>query len=167
MPSEEHLPIDLDQLPLAARTRIRDVRLVSIEAQAPDVPTEGTAIHFAMGEVAYRVEADTLFGRIETTTRYFEGETDAGDPESDAAESVGREVGRLTLVVLAELAFEGGAVSQVQADEFMERNLIVMLFPYIRNSVQRLSAELRLPQTVLPNLPGETWGVTEDVGAPG
>ena len=36
MPSDVPLPIKLDQLPLVARTDIRDVRLVSIEAQAPD-----------------------------------------------------------------------------------------------------------------------------------
>ena len=65
MPSDVPLPIELDQLPLVARTDIRDVRLVSIEAQAPDVPAEDAAVHFAMDEMAYRVEAGTLFVRVD------------------------------------------------------------------------------------------------------
>ena len=166
MPSDVPLPIELDQLPLVARTNIRDVRLVSIEAQAPDVPAEDVAVHFAMDEMAYRVEARTMFVRVAANVRYFAEGADAGRPTASESEPTRLEVGRITLVLLAELAFEGGAISQTQADEFTAGNLLFMMFPYIRTTVQQVSADLRLPLTVLPYLRRETGIASEDSDPP-
>lgn len=162
MPSEAPLPIELGQLPLIARTDIRDVRLVSIEAQAPDVPAEDTSVHFAMDEMAYRVEGDTLFARVTANVRYSAAVVGAGQPGASESEPTLREVGRITFTLLAELSFKGGAISQTQADEFMAGNLLFMMFPYIRTTVQQLSADLRLPLTVLPYLRRETGILSED-----
>ena len=63
-------------------------------------------------------------------------------------------------------AFEGGAISQTQADEFMAGNLLFMMFPYIRTTVQQVSADLRLPLTVLPYLRRETGIASEDADPP-
>ena len=166
MPSEVFLPIELDQLPLVARTDIRDVRLVSIEAQAPDVPADDAAVHFAMDEMAYRVEAGTLFVRVTANVRYFAEDPGAGQPAAPESDPTRLEVGRITLILLAELAFEGGAISQTQADEFMAGNLLFMMFPYIRTTVQQVSADLRLPLTVLPYLRRETGIASEEADPP-
>jgi len=152
VPSEVPLPIEFDQLPLVARTEIRDVRLVSIEAQAPDMLAENAAAQFTMDEMAYRVEANTMFVRVTANVRYFAEGAVAGEPTDTESDPTGREVGRISLSLLAELAFEGGAISKTQADEFMAGNLLFMMFPYIRTSVQQVSADLRLPLIVLPYL---------------
>ena len=166
MPSDVPLPIELDLLPLVARTDIRDVRLVSIEAQAPDVQAEDAAVHFTMDEMAHRVEAGTLFVRVAANVRYLAEGPGAGQPSAPESEPPRLEIGRITLVLLAELAFEGGEISQTQADEFMARNLLFMLFPYIRTTVQQVSADLRLPLTVLPYLRRETGITSEDADPP-
>jgi hypothetical protein len=46
----------------------------------------------------------------------------------------------------------GWTFSEAQADEFINGNLLFMMFPYIRTSIQQVSADLRLPLTVLPYL---------------
>ena len=135
-------------------------------AAAPDVPADDAAVHFAMDEMAYRVEAGTLFVRVTANVRYFAEGPVAGQPAAPESDPTRLEVGRITLVLLAELAFEGGAISQTQADEFMAGNLLFMMFPYIRTTVQQVSADLRLPLTVLPYLRRETGIASEDADPP-
>jgi hypothetical protein len=160
VPSEPPLPIELDELPLVGRTELRDVRLVAIDAQAPEEPEEGVAVHFAMDEMAYRVADQHMFVRVGVHVRYI---VDVAE-ESPGGENVpeGRQIAQISLVLLAELAFSGGAISQPQADEFIERNLLFMIYPYIRTSVQQVSADLRLPLTVLPYLRRDGASLTQN-----
>lgn len=150
MSAEEQLPFDLDELPLVARTDLRDVRVVSIIAHAPDVLVVDANVHASVGAPQYRIEDERLFVRLEATARYTE--IDDVSEQDEAAPVDPNEVGSVTIGLVAELEFRGGVVSQQQVDELVTSNLFFMLFPYVRSTLQQVASDLRLPQTVLPYL---------------
>jgi len=159
--SSDALPIDLDSLPLVARTDMRDVRVVSVVARTDDVVPTDTEIAVRMTRSQYRVEEGSLFVRTSAEAQYLahppeeaEGATaeEGAAHSTDAAPAEQREVGSIEVEVLAELDFQGGEVTPAQIDEFLDHNFLFMIFPYVRTVLQQTAADLRLPPTVLPFL---------------
>jgi hypothetical protein len=167
VPSDNFLPIGEDQFPLVARTNLRDVRLVSIDAHAPDIPVADAEVRVTMEDIAYRAEPGALLVRLSAKVSYYDRKTDqvldGTNPEDPAA--LQGEVGRITVTQLAELSFEGdsASITAEQADEFLRGNLLFMMFPYVRASIQQLASDLRLPPTVLPFLRRDVVSVLPDV----
>jgi hypothetical protein len=152
--AESPLPIELDQLPLVARTDMRDVRLISVDAEANELPIETTHVQVAMDDITYKVDDNTLFVKLVARARYLVDGPDGENSENaDEAAGVERiEAAHITVALRAELSFDGGAVSSEQADEFMAGTMLFMLFPYARAAIQQVASDLRLPPTVLPFL---------------
>jgi hypothetical protein len=151
---ESPLPLELDQLPLAARTDMRDVRLVSVEAETHELPIETTHVQVAMDDLSYKVQDDTMSVKLVARVRYLVDEPDGETSENlDGEAAVDRtEAARIIVALRAELSFEGGAITSEQADEFMAGTMLFMLFPYARAAIQQIASDLRLPPTVLPFL---------------
>lgn len=60
----------------------------------------------------------------------------------------------MTVTHLAELELKDdpSTVSRARMEEFLEKNLMFMMYPYVWASLQRSAAEVPLPPVVLPNL---------------
>lgn len=151
----------LEQTPLIARTQLRDVRLVAVEARNNEQASPNAVVEVAMEDWSYRAEAGKLFVRLVTTVRYNQPGPDAQTPsgEGEASPEAGPEAGPAELgrIVVAhtadfDLAGDPAAITSEQVDELIAANLLFIIFPYVRATVHRLSADLMLPPTVLPYL---------------
>ena len=147
----------LEQMPLIARTQLRDVHLVSVEGQNNEQLSPNAVVEVGMEDWSYRAEAGKLFLRLVTTVSYKspppDSEVSSGETPSDSQEG-SPELGRLVVAHTADfdLAGDPAAITPEQVDELIAANVLFIVFPYVRATVQRLAADLVLPPTVLPYL---------------
>lgn len=145
-----------DDVPLIARTEIRDVWVASISAEGPAFPIPEAEVGYSMTDVEFHAETGSLQVRLETKVDYLSPRTNedaAAGPEEPGAPD-GRRLAQIRVVHVADLSLEGdsGAVTREQVDELMTSGVLFMMFPYVRASIHQLSIEMRLPVTVLPYL---------------
>lgn len=139
---------------LIDRTELRDVRLISISGHSQDRPVPNASAAVSMEDITYRTEPGSLLVRLMTDVHYYEPPGEGTENGELDVEKPRTEVGRLQLVHVADLSLEGDldGTDQDQIGEFLAGNIIFMLFPYVRAAIQRYSADLMLPTTVLPYL---------------
>ena len=147
----------LEQIPLIARTQLRDVHLVSVEGLNNEHASPNAVVEVGMEDWSYRAEAGKLFLRLVTTVSYKspppDPEVSSGETPLDSQDAL-PELGRLVVAHTAEFDVAGdpAAITREQVDELIATNVLFIMFPYVRATVQRLAADLALPPTVLPYL---------------
>lgn len=147
----------LEQMPLIARTQLRDVHLVSVEGQNNEQPSTNAVVEVGMEDWSYRAETGKLFVRLVTTVTYRTPPPDppvAGVVTDGDQQGGSLDIGRLMVAHAADFDLAGDpvAITPEQVDELIAANVLFIMFPYVRATVQRLAADLALPSTVLPYL---------------
>lgn len=151
MPAEPVAPVSAqDDVPLVERTELRDVRLISIRAKNQERPGHDVQVHVNMDKWAYKIEPGTLLITLRTEAIYSEhsDQIEAGSKKDRAR------LGRVVVTHLAELGLQGDpeTVSRARIEEFLGNNLMFMMYPYVRASLQRYAVDLLLPPVLLPYL---------------
>lgn len=135
------------EVPLVERTELRDVRLISVRSKNQERPVQNLHVRVDMDKWAYKAEGDTLLVTLRTEAIYSE-------QRGPAQSGKNSRVGKVTVTHLAELELKDdpSTVSRARMEEFLEKNLIFMMYPYVRASLQRYAADVLLPPVVLPYL---------------
>ena len=152
MSAEPNLPVSSgSDVPLVQRTELRDVRLVAVRSKNQERPVQNLHVRVDMDNWAYRAEPGTLLVTLRTEAVYFEQSEQA---ENGKRARKGSRVGKVTVTHLAELELKDdpNAVTHARMGEFLEKNLMFMMYPYVRASLQRYAADVLLPPVVLPYL---------------
>ncbi len=135
--------------PLVQRTELRDVRLIAVRSKNQERPVQNLRVRVDMDKWAYKAEPGMLLVTLRTEAVYFEQ-----SEQVETGSRKGARVGRVIVTHLAELELKDdpSTVSRARMAEFLERNLMFMMYPYVRASLQRYAADVLLPPVVLPYL---------------
>lgn len=144
-------PQNPDETPLIERTELRDVRLVSVRAKNQERPIDEVHVHINMDRWAYKVESGVLLVKLRTEAIYSDQPGAPAENEDRKKHSI---LGRVVVVHLAELELKDDpdAISREDVEQLLQVNLLFMMYPYVRASLQRYTADLALPPIVLPYL---------------
>ncbi len=144
------------------------------DSAVPFFPIQLTDVR--LKEIHAEVVEATEEGEQEATTRVSSTVEENPDPEGffatlrlDTCRMAGEEE-VLTLAVTVEGAFEAlgdlDEIDQKIAQEFMERDIFLLLWPYLREQVHSLTRRMRLPVPPLPVVDLRTLVETDEAGEP-
>jgi hypothetical protein len=137
------------------RTELVDLRVVAVDAFGQDQRISNADAEVSIGGYQFRSEPGKLYVRFTTTVNYQgRGADQPEPPDTDSAPTDHIPLGRIQLTHLAELSLTGDhtSLSQGVLETLVEQNLFFIVFPYIREAIQRYAQELGLPPTTLPIL---------------
>ncbi len=145
-----------EELPLVARTELRDVLLVAIEGSNPFTGNEvPNVIQVKMEDAAYQAEAGILRVRVQTEVTFdLPRREESSDEGEGREEAPANERAFLNVTHEAVMSLQGDhdAITSEQAHDFIVGTVLFLVFPYVRQALHHYAADLRLPNLVLPFL---------------
>jgi len=147
---------------------------IQCEGAGPFFPIQLTDVR--LKEIRAKVVEATEEGKQEATTRVSSTFDEHPHPEGffatlrlDTCRMAGEDE-VLTLAVTVEGAFEAvgdlDEMDQRVAQQFMERDILLLLWPYLREQVHSLTRRMRLPVPPLPVVGVHALVQVSDVGEP-
>lgn len=149
-------------------TDILDVRLLKLSAEAPEEPDtlgESLNVELSFANPAFRAKRGELQVLLPVKVTYtFEANRhqfspgSSSDSEADnAAKTQDNDaLASMSMVFRVDLELNRSVdpedLDKDIISEFVDSNLIFMIYPYVRSTVQRISGEMPFPHTVLPYL---------------
>lgn len=149
---------ELIQTSLVPFTDIRDVKLLELSARAPEEPeklgeSELVNVELSFANPAFRTKRGDLQILLPAQVSYT-SENPESNEDSDSTDS--DEIARISMVFRIELDLDPLVAPECIDTEimsgFVDSNVIFMVYPYVRSTVQRISGEMPFPNTVLPYL---------------